>query len=57
VEDELFDLDLLVESDAFKVDAQSRHLIKHLRLGIEIFREVWAIRPECSTPPNHPPVG
>ena len=42
-----FDPDLLDERDPFEIDAQSAHLFKHPRLGIEDIEDVWFSDP-CS---------
>ena len=52
---ELFDLDLLDESDPFEIDAQTAHLFKHPRLGTNDIRDVWASDPMFypAKPPAH----
>ena len=54
--DGLFDLDLLDDEDPFEIDAQTAHLFKHPRLGIEDIRDVWASDP-MFYPAKHPPTG
>ena len=42
---ELFDLELLDDTDPFDIDTQSAHLFKHPYRGIDDIREVWSADP------------
>lgn len=52
---ELFDLELLDDTDPFEIDTQAAHLFKHPRRSIEDIRDVWASDPLFypATPPAH----
>jgi hypothetical protein len=52
---ELFDLDLLDDTDPFEIDDQAAHLFKHVPLGIDDIYEVWESDPLFypAVPPAH----
>jgi len=52
---ELFDLDLLDDTDRFEIDDQAAHLFKHAPLGIDDIYEVWESDPLFypAIPPAH----